>query len=798
MKIFKAISSLLITAIWIALLSVPAGKLPPLGNFLSPGIGFWANAEDRATAQNNFRPYHPDPVLTQATIAFDNRLVPHIKAGNDYMLYYAQGYVQAYYRLWQMDIQSRAAAGRLSEVIGKATLDFDRHQRRKGMVWAAEKSLKTMEADSRTADMLQAYTDGVNAFIHSLTYKRLPLEYKLMHFRPEDWTPLKCALLMKYMADILTGHSDDIAMSYVRQALSVKVFNTLYPDKLPASRPVIPRGTVFPPAQLSLPQKPDTGVFARLALKDTVQNLSGMQTTEANTGIGSNNWVLSGRKTTSGYPILCNDPHLNLNLPSIWFECQLTAPGINCYGVSIPGAPGIVIGFNDHISWGLTNNYRDVKDYYALKTDAGENHYRFNGRSRPFKKRIEKIKIKGREKPFTDTVRYAVQGPVEYDVFYPGPAGSDATLAMTWMGHQPSNELLALYLLNRAKDYPDYVAAIQHFECPAQNFVYADTKGNIALWAQGRFINKWREQGKFVMRGDTSATLWVESIPMSENPHILNPAQGYLESANQQVTDNSYPYYYNGDFTEFRSWEITRFLSQEKRFNVADMIALQNNNWSVIAEKLQPFFNEGQTQWSSNFPDYAGVWNDSLMPGSKTGAAFQIWWYFFYKNLWTKKFQTLPVSVFPSKEISIQLLLNSPDKLQQISETDLPTLIQKSGRETADSLKTLTREGRTVWYQIKNTTVEHLARISAFSFSGLATGGSSTAINAMRNDHGPSWRMIVSMKPNDIEAWCNYPGGQSGNPGSPYYTTFLQHWVKGKYFKINFFRDKDYDRAKNQ
>lgn len=797
MKVFKTVSALLLTVIWTVALSLPMGKLPPLGNFFSPGMGFWANAEHQTTAQNNFKPYHRDSVLAQTTIIFDNRLVPHIKAGNDYALYYAQGYVQAYYRLWQMDIQSRAAAGRLSEIIGKATLDFDRHQRRKGMVWAAEKSLQTMEADNRTATMLQAYTNGVNAFIHSLDNKHLPLEYKLMNFRPEDWTPLKCALLMKYMADMLTGHSDDIAMTYVRQALSAKTFNLLYPDKLPGSQPVIPKGTAFPPAQLALPRAPDSSIFARLGSKDTVQTLSGIQVLESNTGIGSNNWALSGRKTASGYPILCNDPHLNLNLPSIWFECQLTAPGINCYGVSIPGAPGIVIGFNNHISWGLTNNYRDVKDYYALKTDTGENHYRFDGQSRPFEKRIEKIVIKGQE-PFTDTVRYAIQGPVEYDAAYPDPAKSDAILAMAWMAHQPSNELLALYLLNRAKDYPAYVAAIQHFECPAQNFIYADTKGNIALWAQGRFINKWPEQGKFVMHGDTSATLWGENIPMSENPHVLNPAQGYLESANQQVTDSTYPYYYNGDFTEFRSWEINHFLSQAKTFDIADMMALQNNNWSIIAQKLSPYFNESKAALKAGFPGYTGNWNDNLMPDSKTGAAFQIWWYFFYKNLWTNRFHQLPLSIFPNKEISIRLLLNSPEQLQQLSGENLRTVIEKSGKETADSLKTLASEDRKVWYQIKNTTVEHLARIPAFSFSGLATGGSSSTINAMRQDHGPSWRMIVSMKPNDIEAWCSYPGGQSGNPGSPFYTSFLQHWITGKYFKINFFGDKDYDQVKNE
>lgn len=779
-------------AIWIVLLSTPFGSLPPLGNFLSPGIGFWANAPVYSSPPKSFKPLNHDSVISRVKIILDNRLVPHIKADNDYDLYYAQGYVQAYYRLWQMDMQVRAAAGMLSEVAGESALQYDRGQRRKGMIWAAEKTLKEMEDNPKTKNILTAYTNGVNAYIHSLNYKHLPLEYKLMNFSPEDWQPLKCALLLKYMADILTGYSKDIGLSYARQSIPPKEFNFLFPNKLNNSIPVIPRGTKFMSASEKKPKIQGDSLFESLPIV-TNTKIATVRKNYLSTGLGSNNWALDNTKTDSGFAILCNDPHLKLNLPSIWFETQLTSPDLNCYGVSIPGTPGIIIGFNDSISWGLTNNYRDVKDYYALKIDDSAQHYHFDGQWIPFENRIEKIKVKGAIKPVLDTVKYAIQGPVEYEPSFPDPAHSGTTLAMQWMAHKSSNELLAIYLLNRAGDYASFVNAIQHFHCPAQNFIYADVKGNIAIWGQGLFINKWKNQGRFVMRGDTSATLWGETIPTAENPHVLNPPQHYLESANQQVTDNTYPYYYNGDFDEFRSWEINHFLNKKKKFSIQDMMALQNNNWSIIADKLMPIFKNYGGKFGKDFPVYFTNWNDSLSPKSHTGAAFQIWWHYLYINLWTPLFKQVPLAAFPSEEKTIQLILEDTSKLSKITRQPFSKVVDKSFKETKDSLKSLKRQGKNEWYQIKNTSVIHLAKIKPFSFYELPTGGSGTTINSMHDNHGPSWRMIVEMKPGDVQAWCTYPGGQSGNPGSLYYNSFLDYWVKGKYYKIHFFHAKDYE-----
>ncbi len=276
MRFISFLVALALSIAWIAVLNRPVGSVPALGRLLNPVNGYFANAEPAAEAGQSF--HLPEQKLKQAvTVTFDARLVPHITARNDEDLYFAQGYAHACYRLWQMDMQTRAAAGRISEVAGDKAFDFDRKQRRKGMVWAAENSLKAMEANPDTKKILDAYTNGVNAYISSLTFKSYPLEYKLMSFVPEPWTNLKCALLLKYMADDLTGSSDDIAMTYLRDALSPEALNDLYPDRIEGSQPVIPTGTAFLPASRPVPPVPPGELFVHIdtgkARKSSIVNI---------------------------------------------------------------------------------------------------------------------------------------------------------------------------------------------------------------------------------------------------------------------------------------------------------------------------------------------------------------------------------------------------------------------------------------------------------------------------------------------------------------------------------------------
>ncbi|HUX83599.1 MAG TPA: penicillin acylase family protein, partial [Chitinophagaceae bacterium] len=514
-------------------------SLPPLGRIFSPQEGFWQNAEP---VNRDFSARLTLPELSDsATVWFDDRLVPHVFASDEKDLYFLEGYVTAEFRLWQMELQVRAAAGRISEILGPSALNFDRLQRRKGMVTAAQATWNVMEQDSLSRMVTDAYTAGVNAWIATLDYRRLPLEYKLLGYRPEPWTSFKCALLIKYMSDMLTGDVNSIENTNALRILSSHDFWEIYPDFFRNLDPIVPKGTRFdPPSRIS---KPPPGQ-APLALAGHPGNYFEDRHDPDN---GSNNWVVDGKKTRSGAPILCNDPHLDLNLPSIWYEIQLSCGNMNVYGVSLPGAPGVIIGFNDSIAFGETNAERDVKDYFAIRfRDATRSQYRWKNGWKQADLHLEKIRIRG-HKPFTDTVAYTVFGPVTYDPSFPSAASPGECLASHWVGLDPSDEGKCIYLLNHATGYSGYLNALRYFQSPGQNFAFADKAGQIALWEQGKFPLLWKGQGKFVMPGQDSSWDWQGYIPYGENPHVVNPADGFVSSANQQPTDSTYPYYYSGD-----------------------------------------------------------------------------------------------------------------------------------------------------------------------------------------------------------------------------------------------------------
>ncbi len=765
--------------VWLMDHPINNGALPPLGRLIDPVNGCLANAEP---TDKDFNAALNIPKLHQEVqVWIDDRMVPHIRAENDYDLYFVEGYIHASQRLWQMDMETRAAAGRVSEVIGEKGLAYDRLQRRKGMVFAAENSLKEMEREPRTKTMLGAYTDGINQYIATLKYRDYPLEYKIMGFCPEQWTNIKSALLMKYMADDLTGGTNDIPLTYLREVLSPEIFQLLYPATIKGSTTVIPAGTVFEKPSLARPPAPVDTVFPHFSKKDFK--------TANEDGIGSNNWAVSGSRTQSGAPILCDDPHLGLHMPSLWFEAQLQTPEMNVYGVSLPGAPGVIIGFNDSISWGFTNNYRDVKDYFLIKRVAGTaDKYWLDGEQKTFTQRMELIKVKN-GKDCIDTVSYSVHGPVLYDEHYAAEGGLDKPLAMCWMGHKATNELLAVYLMNRAKDYNSFVDGIINFQCPGQSMIYADRAGNIALWGQGQFINKWKDQGRFILDGSKKSAMWGELIPPRENPHALNPAQGYLSSANQCVTDSTYPYLYNGDYIEFRGWRVNQLLAANPKATIQDMFAMQNDTYSILAAHTLPimlkYLPTNLAGQEKIYADKLRTWDYKLSAEGVEASIYQVWWYYFYSKVWSG-FSNVPSLYYPLPERTMQLLQAADSSKLNIKQFDnLSGLMQASFRQMADSLKKA-EKGGLQWYNVKNTSVTHLTKLPAFSYDHFKIGGWGNTLNAAKKDHGPSWRMVVQMGKNEIEAYGVYPGGQSGNPGSKYYATFLNDWAAGKYYKLLF------------
>lgn len=796
MRILPAALVSMLTLVVVLVLNKPVGSLPALAKLMDPVAGWAANAEP---SNSDFsQSFSLQGIRQPVTVWFEGRMVPHVHALNDEDLYFSQGFLHAFFRLWQMEFQTHAAAGRLGELVGEkwvtdgktkqrrnAVLEFDRGQRRKGMTYAAEQSLKAMEAEPRTKQMLDAYTAGVNSYISSLSFEDFPLEYKLMGYEPEPWTNLKCALLIKTMADDLTGYTEDFPLTFLKDQWTKDEFEYLFPQRLNGSLPVIPVGTAFAAPSLSVPPVPADSVWSRFPVR-TFSNGEGVTSSAVASSpfggggdgaIGSNSWAISGVHTTSGAAILCNDPHLGLNLPALWFEMQLQSADMNVYGVSLPGAPGIIIGFNDSISWGLTNNYRDVKDFFEIEAVDG-NFYKFDGMARRFNKRVEVIKIKG-QADFLDTVLYTVHGPVSYDQTFADPLGSGRLFAMQWMAHRGTNEPLAIHLLNKAKDYASFNEAILHFQCPAQNILYADRAGNIGMWGQGQFVNKWKDQGRYVMRGNTSATFWGEDIPMTENPHVLNPPMGYLASANQITTDSTYPYWYNGYFHDFRAWRINELLHAKPPNDAMGNMLMQNDVVSILAKSTASrldYFLNGERDTSQIIAN----WDYALEAERPAASNFQVFWGMFYAKVWEQFFSG---TLAPSPERTMQILLSDSSTNQYYPM--MKSVAQQLRGPLMDTLSRLRYLGNE-WYEVKGAQLTHLAKLDAFSYKNLKIGGWGNTINAVKKTHGPSWRMIVEMGRDSIAAYGVYPGGQSGNPGSKHYGMFVNHWVEGKYYQLAF------------
>jgi penicillin amidase len=802
MKIVKALLSGLFAVALIYALNNKFGDIPPLARFLDPFNGFWANAEKKV--QDAERDLTIDGLNGQVEIHFDDQMIPHIFADNDHDLYFAQGYITAKDRLWQMDFQTRFAAGRLSEVVGPKAIELDRYQRRMGMSYGAENMVEVVMKDPEIKGIMEAYSAGVNAYIHSLKPADYPIEFKLLNYEPEEWKPLYSALLLKLMSATLAGGSNEFYMNNILQKYGPEITKNLFPDYPFREDPIIPVGTKWDFEPVNIPPIPSIGE------NKTAVNIT---TKEKEEGIGSNNWALSGSKTASGYPLLANDPHLDLTLPAIWYQIQLASSNTNACGVSIPGSPGIIIGFNKDVAWGVTNVGADVLDWYNIKfKDASKKEYWFNNKWNPVKERIENIKISNGQ-TLTDTVLYTHHGPVVYtseqrpDNFSKInniPTGH----ALKWVAHIGSNDVRTFISLNKAKNYDDYRKALTYFSAPAQNFVFASVENDIAITPNGYFPLKWKGQGKFLMDGTDPANDWKDRIPAEHNPTVKNPERNFVSSANQFPSDQSYPYYLNWEYSGYeRSHRINKRLSVMTQANVDSLQNLQNDNYSILAENILSTLVGLVDSEKLNASEREGLnivskWNKFFDADEIGASIFELW----HKNLgiqiWQDDFGDPKTPMrYPSRDRNVELLLNEPeavwwDNVKTAKKETRADLVNASFKFAIDSLqrKFGPLDNDWAWANLKKTHVPHLAKVAGFGSKFLYNGGSKTSVNATSESNGPSWRMIVALG-KDVKAYGVFPGGESGNPGSHYYDDMIDTWSDGKLNELVYLKAKN-ERSK--
>lgn len=759
---------------------------PPLGKVLNPFIGITQNGEDNRLL-STLTIIDKMQVKDTVKVFLDERKVPHIYARNTADLYFAQGYVTASLRLWQMDFTTYGAAGRLSEIFGAADfLDYDRMQRRLGIPEAAKSSLKLIEADPETNEILTAYTAGVNAYIRGLNYSDLPVEYKVLDYTPEPWSKLKSVLVLKSMAKSMTGYGEDMFMTKMMLALGETDFNHLFPDFYGHSVPVMDKDRPSQHAVAASLKKPDYLDYSFLS-SNTI-----LPVDSYNPRLGSNSWAVSGKKTKSGFPILASDPHLNLSLPGIWLEMQLSAPGINVYGVSIPGTPAVTIGFNEKIAWGITNGADDVRDWYKLKLSGDASKYEFDGKWRDLVYRVEEIKRRG-DPIFYDTVYSSIQGPIVISRNFVGPDPDMIDNALKWELQRPSNEFLTFIRLSRAKNYDDYKQAIMHYACPLQNFTFACSDNTIAVTHQGKMAVKWPGEGRFILDGTKREHLSDNYIPEDSLPQLLNPDCNFVLSANQHPTYENYPYYYSGYYSEKRANRLQKLLVKDEPFDINRMKEIQLDNTTDFATAALPVLLANINMQRLNKTqqealDLLGTWNGSYGLHEKKARLFELYW----KNVTTYTWDEFRKYRFykrpPDDYILLDMLQEDPqnkyfDRQETIEKETAGDIITAAFITAADDYNRGSKE----WGDVNRVDIMHMTNIPALSRMNIPAAGHPDAVNAVSSNWGPSWRMIVELGPHPV-AYGIYPGGESGNPGSRYYDNAVNDWNNGKYYPLHLFK----------
>lgn len=792
---FSFTASLLTLALLTYALGTRHGNLPAPGPFLNPFEGFWQLAGEEEGVRLVLLEH--ENLSQPVKVLFDDRNVPHIFAENMGDLFFAQGYVMAGLRLWQMDFLVRATSGRLAEVVGPVALPSDRMHRRKGFPRGAERNLAMVLSHPETHLMLEQYTAGVNAHIAGLSARKLPLEFKLMGYEPEEWTPLHTQYILMAMTDDLAGGTPQAGLTRTLALMGQDFLDTFYPDVPAYLDPVIPLETRFDflPVVPEPPAEPFVPTILRrhpgpandfISVNFSATSASGKYAAP-DASVGSNSWAVSGQLTNSGRALLANDPHLSMTLPAIWTEMQLHIPDFNLYGVALPGIPGIVIGYNEHMAWGKTNSGADLLDIYEMTfKDESRSHYLFDGEWHAVTHRIETYKIRG-ESDITDTIRYTRHGPI-----------AETGHALRWIAHYPSNPFRAYQGIYRSRNLEEFLQAIRYYDYPPQNFTYADTDGNIALIHNGSFPLRWHGQGRLISDGSDPAYEWHGWVPRDHLPASINPERGFVSSANQIPAGPDYPYYLGWRFATFeRGSRINDLLSGSEGLSLDDMKAFQLDTYHYRAAVMVPFLIGMIDATAFGSPEQALLermagWDFHYDADRTEPVIFQAWWRNLYRMIFDDLYDKGRVT-FPQSDQVVHLMITRPELHwfhRPVNGVPM-SLEEKVRRSFAEAFRESRDENGELltWSQQNSAIINHLARIPGLGRTH-PSDGSALSLKVVSGQHGASWRMVVSMDERP-KGFGVYPGGQSGNPGTKSYDAFVPTWLEGGYFEHRFFRDQD-------
>ena len=550
----------------------------------SSPLGCWAQGEPDVPT----RELKIAGIKKNVTIRRDERGVPFIEADSEADLFFAQGFTTAQDRLWQMDLYRRVARGESAEVFGRARLEEDKRWRRFGFARIAEENLKNFAPDVRAA--LENYARGVNALIASLDDKSLPVEFQILQYRPRLWEPTDTIMIGKILSDALSSTwRDDLIKASLMNLPREKLAQVLDPSS-PHDVLLVGKDTESVKFRIQNSKfKIQNSLLDRLAEAETVRkNSLELVGFYAENLAASNNWVVSGKRTADGKPLLANDPHLRGDAPPIWYMVNLSAPNFHVAGVTIPGTPGVVLGHNENIAWGATNVGPDVQDLYLETFDsANPRRYKTPAGWQEAETRREEIKVrKAALSPETASEFLDVVKTRNGVVFF---EEGGKRYSLRWTAFDPqNNEFEAFYFNNKARNWNEFKAALKRYGGSMQNFVYADRDGNIGWYAAGRVPLRKTGDGSLPYDGAGDEGAWTGYVPFEELPQIYNPNEGIIVTANQRTVGKTYKYHdlIARTYYPYRARRILDLLSGNPKLTIDDMKAVQFDTFSIVNSRF--------------------------------------------------------------------------------------------------------------------------------------------------------------------------------------------------------------------
>jgi penicillin G amidase len=751
----------------------------------------------------------------EVTIDRDNWGVPHIRASSLEDAVEAQGYVMAQDRLWQLDLMRRASRGQLSEIVGPLALKSDKQFRTLGFSRAAEREFAAMDKDSRT--LMEAYARGVNHFIDR-HQSNLPLEFTLLKYKPQPWQPTDSLVIAGYMYQTLTDtwerkldrakvlervdadrskdlFGDDSSMDHFvvgdpNEPHDGSQASRVDPDEDDDDDDDMPTDSVLKASATGYGNVPSPETFADLtsALGSSVQNYLEESQSEIRKGLGSNNWVVNGEHTATGKPLLANDTHLELSIPPIWYEVHLTAPGYNAKGFTLPGAPLIVIGHNDRIAWGFTNNGADVQDLYIETFNpASADEYRVNKAWAKAQVFDEVIHVKDQADEHLKVV-VTRHGPV---VLREG----DKVFALKWTALEPGGLGNTYSWLSRAQNWHEFRDLMKRVWGPGQNAVYADVEGNIGYIMAARVPLRKKGHGEVPVPGDTDDHEWTGYIPFDQLPQAFNPDSGLFVTANARVVGPLYKPYLTDRWEEpYRTARINDLLRDKTNLRPIDMLKVETDTFSFphvfLADQLTAAAKIAQPKdpRAKKLVEALKDWN-GIADADSTAVSFLV----------MARSATLELLLAPylGKETALyrwrstvflqKVLTDRPARWLPPAYKNYDELLAAAADRAVTMLAEQTKSERPEdwqWKELNPLDMFHPIGRKGFlktllSISGKPQSGTSYSVRAATRTHGPSMRFIANLA-NWDDSILLLPAGESGQLASSHYTDQFSYWYEGK------------------